>query len=60
MVTGAWIRPTCDTGSCPEIYISSLRDGVMLRSTRNPEQMVVYTMDEWRALVTAIRAGEFE
>jgi Domain of unknown function (DUF397) len=54
----AWRRPSyCHGGECAEI---AKQDGMIaLRSSVAPSNVVHYTTDEWRALVEAIRAGEF-
>jgi hypothetical protein len=53
-----WRRPSyCQGGECAEI--ASLNGMVALRSSNAPDSVVRYSADEWRALVQAIKAGEF-
>jgi hypothetical protein len=54
----AWRRPSnCAGGECAEV---AKLDGVIaLRSSTDPSCVTRYTTDEWRALVQAIKAGEF-
>lgn len=54
----AWRRPSyCQGGECAEV---ARVDGMIaLRSSTAPGSVVRYTADEWRALVQAIKAGEF-
>ncbi|MFJ2867299.1 DUF397 domain-containing protein [Kitasatospora sp. NPDC087314] len=55
-----WKRPeACGEGaSCPEVAITS--DAVYIRSSLLPDAVAHLTTDEWRDLLTAIRAGEFD
>jgi len=55
----AWRRPSyCSSGECAEI---AALDGIIaLRSSTAPGIEVRYTADEWKALVMAIKAGEFD
>jgi hypothetical protein len=53
-----WRRPSyCAGGECAEI--AELDGMIALRSSTAPGSVVRYTTEEWRALVRAIRAGEF-
>lgn len=54
----AWRRPSyCNGGECAEI--TRIDNMIALRSSTTPGSVVHYTTEEWRALVQAIRAGEF-
>ncbi|MFE4971774.1 DUF397 domain-containing protein [Kitasatospora sp. NPDC056651] len=55
----AWQRPTAcgDGNNCPEVAIGP--DAVFVRSSLRPDGIAHLTPDEWRDLVSAIRAGEF-
>ncbi|MFJ2808435.1 DUF397 domain-containing protein [Kitasatospora sp. NPDC087271] len=55
-----WQRPeACGEGaSCPEVAVTS--DAVYVRSTLLPDAIAQLTPTEWRDLLSAIRAGEFD
>ncbi|MFF2141361.1 DUF397 domain-containing protein [Kitasatospora sp. NPDC058190] len=55
-----WKRPEAcpDGSSCPEVAIGP--DSVYVRSSLLPDAIAQLTTDEWRDLVSAIRAGEFD
>ncbi|MEV8323830.1 DUF397 domain-containing protein [Kitasatospora sp. NPDC056731] len=55
-----WQRPeACGEGpSCPEVAVTS--DAVYVRSSLLPDAIAQLTTDEWRDLLSAIRAGEFD
>ncbi len=55
---GMWYKSSfCQNSECAEIAV---RDGeVLLRSSREPEDVVRLTAAEWRALVKGVQAGEF-
>lgn len=57
-----WFKSTYSgpNGACVEV--SRLTDGyVALRSSRNPElPPPVFTLDEWRAFVAGVKAGQFD
>ncbi|MFE4519194.1 DUF397 domain-containing protein [Kitasatospora sp. NPDC056783] len=59
METFHWQRPkSCaDANACPEVAIGP--DAVFVRSSLRPDGIAQLTPDEWRDLVSAIRAGEF-
>jgi hypothetical protein len=53
-----WHRPSfCQAGECPEI--AEIDGMIALRSSADPGSVIRYTSEEWRALVRAIKAGEF-
>ncbi|WP_078589280.1 MULTISPECIES: DUF397 domain-containing protein [Streptomyces] len=60
MENRAWIRPSaCSNASnCPEVSVTS--DTVYVRSSLRPEAIAQLDVSEWRDLVSAIRAGEFD
>ncbi|MFE5582880.1 DUF397 domain-containing protein [Kitasatospora sp. NPDC056531] len=60
MENRSWIRPSaCSNASnCPEVAITP--DSVYVRSSLLPDAIAQLTTDEWRDLVSAIRAGEFD
>ncbi|MFJ1934995.1 DUF397 domain-containing protein [Kitasatospora sp. NPDC088160] len=55
-----WQRPeSCgDAASCPEVAVTS--DAVYVRSSLRPDAIAQLDVTEWRDLVSAIRAGEFD
>jgi len=54
----AWRRPSyCQNGECAEV--AKQDDMIALRSSTAPGRVVRYTVDEWQALVRAIKADEF-
>ncbi len=54
----AWRRSSyCQGGECAEI--AKLDGMIALRNSTVPGAVVRYTVDEWRALVQAIKADEF-
>ncbi|MFJ9694145.1 DUF397 domain-containing protein [Kitasatospora sp. NPDC101183] len=55
-----WKRPkTCaDANACPEVAIGA--NAVYVRSSLLPDAIAQLTPIEWRDLLTAIRAGEFD
>jgi hypothetical protein len=53
-----WRKPSCcQGGECPEI--ATIDGMITLRSSNDPGSVIRYTTEEWRALVRAIKAGEF-
>ncbi|MFE6054307.1 DUF397 domain-containing protein [Kitasatospora sp. NPDC056446] len=56
----SWKRPKAcaDANACPEVLITP--DAVHIRSSLLPEAIAQLTPTEWRDLVSAIRAGEFD
>jgi hypothetical protein len=54
-----WRRPSyCASGECAEI--AKLDGRIALRSSTAPDTFVSYTPEEWKALVKAIKQGEFD
>ncbi|MFJ8625728.1 DUF397 domain-containing protein [Kitasatospora sp. NPDC093550] len=56
----AWHRPAAcgDGNNCPEVAVTS--HAVYVRSSLMPDAIAQLTPTEWRDLVSAIRAGEFD
>lgn len=52
-----WFRP-CNYGDCAEVMETD--DGVWVRSSRNSEAVVAFTVAEWQQFVTDVRAGRFD
>ncbi|MGW4891210.1 DUF397 domain-containing protein [Kitasatospora sp. NPDC004240] len=54
-----WKRPEAcgDGASCPEVAITP--DAVHVRSTLQPDAVVRFTPEEWQALQSGVRNGEF-
>jgi len=58
LTVSTWRRPSyCQGGECAEV--AKQDDMIALRSSTAPGRVVLYTIDEWQALVRAIKAGEF-
>ncbi|MFJ6383794.1 DUF397 domain-containing protein [Kitasatospora sp. NPDC092039] len=55
-----WTRPSscANANNCPEVAVAG--DAVFVRSSLRPDAIAQLTPDEWRDLVSAIRAGEFD
>ncbi|MGW3075464.1 DUF397 domain-containing protein [Kitasatospora sp. NPDC001132] len=60
METTHWKRPKAcaDANACPEVAIGP--DAVYVRSSLRPDAIAQLDVSEWRDLVSAIRAGEFD
>ncbi|MGW3229486.1 DUF397 domain-containing protein [Kitasatospora sp. NPDC001095] len=56
----SWRKPSAcgDGNNCPEVAIGP--DGIYVRSSLRRDAIAQLTLDEWRDLVSAIRAGEFD
>ncbi|MFE7590873.1 DUF397 domain-containing protein [Kitasatospora sp. NPDC057512] len=56
----SWTRPTscANSNNCPEVAMAP--EAVYVRSSLLPDAIAQLTPDEWRDLVSAIRAGEFD
>lgn len=51
-------EPTrCESNTCVEVDIA--HDGVEVRSSLNRARSVVFTLDEWRAFIAAVRDGKY-
>lgn len=48
----------CDGGACVEVAVSG--EGVILRSSQNPDTTLQMTMDEWRVFVAGVKGGDFD
>ncbi len=56
---GVWRKSSfCQNSECAEVTV--LNDEILLRSSRDPATVVRLTAAEWLALVTGLRAGEFQ
>ncbi|MER7752989.1 DUF397 domain-containing protein [Kitasatospora sp. NPDC097643] len=55
-----WKRPEAcaDANACPEVAIAE--GSVYVRSSLQPTAIAQLTTEEWRDLLSAIRAGEFD
>ncbi|GAA2990132.1 hypothetical protein GCM10010519_24780 [Streptomyces lactacystinicus] len=55
-----WARPTscANSNNCPEVAVAD--NAVFVRSSLLPDAVAQLTLSEWRDLVSAIRAGEFD
>ncbi|MFD0412056.1 DUF397 domain-containing protein [Kitasatospora sp. NPDC127116] len=55
-----WARPTscANSNNCPEVAVAD--NTVFVRSSLLPDAVAQLTLSEWRDLVSAIRAGEFD
>ncbi|MFE4519193.1 DUF397 domain-containing protein [Kitasatospora sp. NPDC056783] len=55
-----WQRPTAcgDGNNCPEVAVTA--NAVFVRSSLRPDAITRLDVSEWRDLVSAIRAGEFD
>ncbi|MFG2916610.1 DUF397 domain-containing protein [Kitasatospora sp. NPDC048298] len=55
-----WTRPTscANSNNCPEVAVAD--DAVYVRSSLRPDAIAQLDVSEWRDLVAAIRAGEFD
>ncbi|MFD7586608.1 DUF397 domain-containing protein [Kitasatospora sp. NPDC059811] len=56
----SWARPAAcsNSGNCPEVAVTS--EAVYIRSSLLPDAIAQLTPTEWRELLSAIRAGEFD
>ncbi len=55
-----WMRSSfCSTSNCVEV---ARRDATLLvRDSKDPAgHVLAYSLDEWRAFVSAVKAGEFD
>lgn len=47
----------CDAGVCAEVHRG---DTVLMRNNQNPDVVVEFDHDEWKAFVAGVKAGEFD
>lgn len=48
----------CNSGGCVEVEIRE--DGVSVRATKRPGEVVAFSTVEWSAFIAGVRAGEFD
>jgi hypothetical protein len=54
-----WRRASlCQNGECVEVRTHE--DAVLMRSSRHPAGVIELSLEEWRSLLIAIQAGEFD
>jgi hypothetical protein len=51
----------CTSGGCVEVRVDGPRGRVYVRRTAcNDQTFLVFTVDEWVAFVSGVKAGEFD
>ena len=58
MVTGVWTTAKCEAGACVEVL--EQYGSVLVRSSKRPDELVVFDSDEWGSFVAAVKRGEFD
>lgn len=59
MLTPKWTKPSqCDSSNCVEA--SRYDDRVFVRASRYPYREAVFSVEEWREFLAAVRSGEFD
>lgn len=54
-----WRKSTkCNVGSCVEVALTE--DSALVRSTEKPDLVIRFHVDEWRAFIAGVHAGEFD
>jgi hypothetical protein len=48
------------TANCVEVAPHPIFDYVLLRDSKDPNNVLKFTGDAWRAFVEGVRAGEFD
>lgn len=48
----------CALGACAEASVGS--EKVLVRHSGNPDVVLSFTPDEWRAFIAGVKAGEFD
>ncbi len=48
----------CRFGACAEAAVSE--EKVLVRQSENPDTVISFTSDEWRAFIKSVKAGEFD
>lgn len=56
----SFCRTDSVTGNCVEVRKLTECNGVLVRNSRYPTEVLAFTGDEWAALVAGIRAGELD
>ena len=52
-----WVKG-CDTGSCVEVWQGT--NSVMVRNSELPQQITVFSPDEWSTFLEAVKRGHFD
>jgi Domain of unknown function (DUF397) len=61
MLTESWCKASASNGSSACVEVRFVGDGVGVRNSRHPYGPTLrFTLDEWRAFVEGVRAGEFD
>lgn len=57
-----WEKPWgCDSGTCVEVAaVGQIRPTVLVRNSRYPSNMVMFTPDEWAAFIQAAKNGQYD
>lgn len=51
-----WTKPRdCEAGHCPEVAVIPATDMIAIRSTLNPQTVLLINQQEWRAMVAEMR-----
>jgi len=53
-----WKRPQCEASACIEVL--EQYGSIVVRSSKRPEEMVVFDSDEWGTFIKAVKQGEFD
>jgi hypothetical protein len=53
-----WRRPQCEASACIEVL--EQYGSIVVRSSKRPEEMVVFDSDEWGTFIEAVKQGEFD
>lgn len=53
-----WIRAKCSTSACVEVNSGGSIVGV--RSSNDPENVVIFTHEEWTTFLDGVKAGDFD
>lgn len=61
MITNQWVKSQrCDNSGPNCVEVLATDDGVQLRNSTAPEQVVSYSRGEWDVFVAGAKAGEFD
>lgn len=54
----SWRRPRCEASACVEV----LQDygSVIVRSSKRPEELIVFDTDEWATFLVGVKNGDFD
>lgn len=53
-----WQQADCDSSACISVHVG-LTD-VTIRDTERPDQVIVASLESWRAFREAVKRGEFD